>query len=374
MIRTFYSSIWFNVSACVIHDVVSFLFPFRLSGICRCSIWAMKIIGRFNVCPRRKIYDYPTDDEPDFPSRPLVVCLIVCCNQIKCKPAQCDAAKNNWRFALHLWHNPTKLYQRFEQFTNYFSSLLRSFAGRHWTRTYHIRWIWVSTAQCRWPCPNACILQSPHAEPPRKLMNNVWIRSVEGAEKIQLSQEIVNPGTAKLGPEDFELKKVLGKGGYGKVFQVRANTQQTKRTNKINAAYQIDFNWLCRLIGFGNSQEFLQFRVHKFLNAIVFTFCKRPRWHYRSYWESFINEINNEMRENRHKCVLFVENRVTRNCREWVRIHRNRQFGMSRLSPIHSRHLINSLQCCFWILLKFVPCQRKKKHRQFVVLILKIKF
>lgn len=46
---------------------------------------------------------------------------------------------------------------------------------------------------------------------------------VEGAEKIQLSQEIVNPGTAKLGPEDFELKKVLGKGGYGKVFQVRFN-------------------------------------------------------------------------------------------------------------------------------------------------------
>ncbi len=36
-----------------------------------------------------------------------------------------------------------------------------------------------------------------------------------------MSQEIVNPGTAKLGPEDFELKKVLGKGGYGKVFQVR---------------------------------------------------------------------------------------------------------------------------------------------------------
>lgn len=50
------------------------------------------------------------------------------------------------------------------------------------------------------------------------------IYSVEGAEKIQLSQEIVNPGTAKLGPEDFELKKVLGKGGYGKVFQVNINS------------------------------------------------------------------------------------------------------------------------------------------------------
>lgn len=47
--------------------------------------------------------------------------------------------------------------------------------------------------------------------------------SVDGSEveKIQLSQEIVNPGTSKLGPEDFELKKVLGKGGYGKVFQVK---------------------------------------------------------------------------------------------------------------------------------------------------------
>lgn len=47
-----------------------------------------------------------------------------------------------------------------------------------------------------------------------------FVFSVEGSESITLSQEIVNPGTAKLGPEDFELKKVLGKGGYGKVFQV----------------------------------------------------------------------------------------------------------------------------------------------------------
>lgn len=49
----------------------------------------------------------------------------------------------------------------------------------------------------------------------------IFNSSVEGSESITLSQEIVNPGTAKLGPEDFELKKVLGKGGYGKVFQVR---------------------------------------------------------------------------------------------------------------------------------------------------------
>lgn len=44
---------------------------------------------------------------------------------------------------------------------------------------------------------------------------------IDGSETIQLSEEMVNPGKIKLGPQDFELKKVLGKGGYGKVFQVR---------------------------------------------------------------------------------------------------------------------------------------------------------
>lgn len=47
--------------------------------------------------------------------------------------------------------------------------------------------------------------------------------SVDGTESLALSQETVNPGLPKLGPEDFELKKVLGKGGYGKVFQVILN-------------------------------------------------------------------------------------------------------------------------------------------------------
>ncbi|EDV97746.1 ribosomal protein S6 kinase beta-2 isoform X2 [Drosophila grimshawi] len=46
-------------------------------------------------------------------------------------------------------------------------------------------------------------------------------QDTEGQETIQLSEENVNPGKIKLGPTDFELKKVLGKGGYGKVFQVR---------------------------------------------------------------------------------------------------------------------------------------------------------
>ncbi|XP_077995171.1 ribosomal protein S6 kinase beta-1-like [Glandiceps talaboti] len=43
----------------------------------------------------------------------------------------------------------------------------------------------------------------------------------EDLEELTLSEQTVNPGSEKVGPSDFELLKVLGKGGYGKVFQVR---------------------------------------------------------------------------------------------------------------------------------------------------------
>lgn len=36
-------------------------------------------------------------------------------------------------------------------------------------------------------------------------------------ETVNISDEIVNPSNEKIGPESFELLKVLGKGGYGKV-------------------------------------------------------------------------------------------------------------------------------------------------------------
>lgn len=52
----------------------------------------------------------------------------------------------------------------------------------------------------------------------------------EGAESFEINEEFVNPGRPKLGPQDFELKKVLGKGGYGKVFQVRKTTGKDANT------------------------------------------------------------------------------------------------------------------------------------------------
>ena len=36
-------------------------------------------------------------------------------------------------------------------------------------------------------------------------------------ETVDISEETVNPTNEKIGPESFELLKVLGKGGYGKV-------------------------------------------------------------------------------------------------------------------------------------------------------------
>lgn len=49
---------------------------------------------------------------------------------------------------------------------------------------------------------------------------------LNGSEILQLSEDMINPKTVKLGPSDFELKKVLGKGGYGKVFQVSVRTAE----------------------------------------------------------------------------------------------------------------------------------------------------
>ncbi|XP_043826083.1 ribosomal protein S6 kinase beta-2 isoform X1 [Dromiciops gliroides] len=40
-------------------------------------------------------------------------------------------------------------------------------------------------------------------------------------EEVELSESSVNPGPERIGPHSFELLRVLGKGGYGKVFQVR---------------------------------------------------------------------------------------------------------------------------------------------------------
>lgn len=40
---------------------------------------------------------------------------------------------------------------------------------------------------------------------------------MDDCEKFEISENSVNKGTEQIRPECFELLKVLGKGGYGKV-------------------------------------------------------------------------------------------------------------------------------------------------------------
>lgn len=46
----------------------------------------------------------------------------------------------------------------------------------------------------------------------------------EDTETLPISEHNTHRPRGKTGPNDFELRRVLGKGGYGKVFQVRKCT------------------------------------------------------------------------------------------------------------------------------------------------------
>ncbi len=67
------------------------------------------------------------------------------------------------------------------------------------------------------------MLEMPAEEPDMKELNQSLLQD-PSLEALELSERTVGKGRDKAGPGDFELRKVLGKGGYGKVFQVRKLT------------------------------------------------------------------------------------------------------------------------------------------------------
>lgn len=49
------------------------------------------------------------------------------------------------------------------------------------------------------------------------LFSSFFASNMDDCEKFEISENSVNQGTEPIRPECFELLKVLGKGGYGKV-------------------------------------------------------------------------------------------------------------------------------------------------------------
>lgn len=56
---------------------------------------------------------------------------------------------------------------------------------------------------------------------------------MDDCEKIEISEDNVNQGTENIRPECFELLRVLGKGGYGKVLVEAVARAATNKTLQI---------------------------------------------------------------------------------------------------------------------------------------------
>lgn len=59
---------------------------------------------------------------------------------------------------------------------------------------------------------------------PTSELNNCIPEETDDTETVPISEHNTHRPRGKTGPNDFELRRVLGKGGYGKVFQVRKCT------------------------------------------------------------------------------------------------------------------------------------------------------
>lgn len=69
----------------------------------------------------------------------------------------------------------------------------------------------------------------------------------DSLETVAISEQNVNLGRERIGPQDFELCKVIGKGGYGKVFQVRKTTGNDSGTIfAMKVQISLKYQLLCR--------------------------------------------------------------------------------------------------------------------------------
>ena len=69
-----------------------------------------------------------------------------------------------------------------------------------------------------------------HYKPGRKGVDSIRhvplctsVSSASEVETVQITEKTVNPQGERVAPNDFQLLKVLGKGGYGKVSECNAS-------------------------------------------------------------------------------------------------------------------------------------------------------
>lgn len=79
-----------------------------------------------------------------------------------------------------------------------------------------ISWISAVALSCKYKAPSSECTRVP------LILGRITrcpCSNMDDCEKIEISEDNVNQGTESIRPECFELLRVLGKGGYGKVFQ-----------------------------------------------------------------------------------------------------------------------------------------------------------
>lgn len=87
--------------------------------------------------------------------------------------------------------------------------------------------------------------------------NVAWVcpfSNMDDCEKIEISEDNVNQGAENIRPECFELLRVLGKGGYGKVqFNVKLSNSRHIIPNKSGLFLMLYF--LVFSIGFPGTES-----------------------------------------------------------------------------------------------------------------------
>lgn len=108
--------------------------------------------------------------------------------------------------------------------------------------------------------------------------------NMDDCEKIEISEDNVNQGTENIRPECFELLRVLGKGGYGKVMAVHKKQRAVRIVFLLTLHLtNISFTFLSvqvfqvrKVVGAASGKIFAMKVLKKVLNLLYTQSCTSP--------------------------------------------------------------------------------------------------